>query len=319
MKFRSGGLKMEELSARILDGETRAMRALVRQSQGVNTLDLPAFRADVPALELREVANGTGGTRLRFNGYASVAEAPYTIADQFGDYTEIVRTGAWTRTLQAGADVIFCVNHDWTPAPMARTGGTMTLTADTIGLLTEASLDPGRADVYAMRSAMDDGSLRAMSFAFYVTRQVWSEDYSERSILEVDMDGGDASAVTHPASPATEGTTALRGKQAAAALTRVAGLLRSVQAGPATDALLTSVLALVAEADRAVDAAQPLLAGLLGVPNPDDDDDDGETPVVSVDPASGTYLMTSTDSSPAADEAPRSTVAAARLRLAASK
>ena len=37
-------------------------------------------------------------------------------------------------------------------------------------------------------------------------------------------------------------------------------------------AILAQVLDLVAAADDAVDAAQPLLADLMGVPNPDDDE-----------------------------------------------
>jgi phage head maturation protease len=55
---------------------------------------------------------------------------------------------------------------------------------------------------------MDGGELDAMSFAFYVVRQMWSPDYEQRDITEIDLDGGDTSVVTHPANPATTGTTA---------------------------------------------------------------------------------------------------------------
>lgn len=278
LKMRSGGLR--EFEQRVLDGDVRAMRALVRQAAGPNTLTLP-FRQ----VELREAPNGTGGSRLLFTGYASVTEAPYTMCDWYGDYTEIVRAGAFNRTLNANPDVIFCLNHGWDAAPMARTrAGTLRLAEDTTGLLTNADLDGDRADVYQVRSAMDAKELDAMSFAFWVTRQSWSPDYEQRDILEVDMDGGDTSVVTWPANPATTGTTALR-KAAAAALarSRVPGLIMQraraekrigATLSAATMETLQEVLDLVAEADDCVDTAQELLAELMGVPNPDDDESD---------------------------------------------
>jgi HK97 family phage prohead protease len=279
MKIRSGGLK--ELEQRVLDGDVRAMRALVRQASGPNTLDMPFQNC-----ELRAKPDGTGGTRLLFTGYASVVEAPYEMTDWLGDYTEIVRSDAFEETLSRSPDVIFCLNHAWDGAPMARTkAGTLRLSADATGLLTEADLDGKRSDVYQVQSAMDAGELDAMSFAFYVTRQSWSPDYDQRDILEVDINGGDTSVVTWPANPATTGTTALR-KHAATALarSRVPALIverarAEKRAGAtlsaATMETLQSVLDLINEADVAVDAAQPLLAELMGVPNPDTD---GEAP-----------------------------------------
>jgi HK97 family phage prohead protease len=278
MKIRSGGLK--ELEQRVLDGDVRAMRALVRQASGPNTLDMPFQNC-----ELRAKPDGTGGTRLLFTGYASVVEAPYKMEDWLGDYDEVVRDGAFAKTLSENPDVIFCLNHGWYGAPMARTKpGTLRLGADSTGLDTGADLDGSRSDVYQVQSAMDAGELDAMSFAFYVTRQLWSPDYEQRDILEVDLNGGDVSVVTWPANPHTTGTTALR-KRAAMALarSRVPALIverarAEKRAGAtlsaATMETLQSVLDLINEADVAVDAAQPLLAELMGVPNPDTD---GET------------------------------------------
>lgn len=277
MKIRSGGLDMRALEQRVLEGEIRAMRPLVRQASGPNTLDM-GFR-DV---ELRAKPDGTGGSRLLFTGYASVVDEPYEMQDWLGPYTEVVRGGAFTKTLSESPDVIFCLNHDWSGAPMARTkAGTHRLSADSVGLAVEADLDPKRSDVYQVQSAMDAGELDAMSFAFYVVRQTWSPDYEQRDIIELGMDGGDASVVTWPANPATTGSTALR-KAAASALvrSRVPGLIverarvekRAGKAlSSATMSTLQEVLDLVAEADVAVDSAQEILAELMGVPNPDDD------------------------------------------------
>jgi len=222
MKIRHGGL--QELEQRVLDGDPRAMRALVRQATGPNMLDL-RFNGQT---ELRSVPNGTGGDKLLFTGCASTVDSPYTMADWLGEYTEIVRSGAFTQTLNGNPDVIFALNHCWDGAPMARTkSGTLRLSADDTGsLMVEADLDGTRADVHQVRSAMDAGDLDAMSFAFWVTRQTWSPDYDQRDILEVDMDGGDTSVVTWPANPATTGTTALRSAQAKALMrTRVPALI----------------------------------------------------------------------------------------------
>jgi HK97 family phage prohead protease len=272
-----GGLR--DLEQRFLDGDTRALRALVRQAAGPNTLDL-SFRD----IALRAAPDGAGGSRMLFTGYASVIEEPYLMADWLGDYTEVVRSGAFDRTLAASPDVQMPIcNHNWDLIPIARTtAGTLRLAADSTGLAVEADLDGNRADVYQLQSAMDAGELDAMSFAFYVTRQMWSPDYEQRDIQEVDLDGGDVCVVTFPANPATTGTTALR-KRAATALarSRVPALLAEraraeKRAGAtlsaATMETLQEVLDLIADADVNVDAAQLVLSELMGVPNPDDDE-----------------------------------------------
>lgn len=283
MKVRRGGVlsragqALTATEQAALDGDPRALRALVRQAAGVNTLDAPL------QAELR--AGGAG--ELVFTGYASVTDTPYQMSDWLGPYTEIMRSGCFTRTLAGNPDVIFCLNHDWDAAPMARTNSrmgapTMTLAEDSTGLHVEARLDPTRADVRILQSCMDRGELDAMSFAFWTTAQTWSPDYEQRDIHEADLDGGDASQVTWPANPATTGTTSLRKRQAAAlARSRVPSLLleRARAAKRAAAALddptrlaLQAVLDLIAAADVAVDGAQPILAELLGVPNPDVDE-----------------------------------------------
>lgn len=264
-----GGLEL--LRQQFLDGDDRAMRALVRQVCGPNTLDMPFQET-----EIRVKSDGTGGDRLLFTGYASVVEAPFTMTDWLGDYTEVMRAGSFTKTLSQSPDVIFCLNHGWDGVPMARTkAGTLRLSADSTGLHNEADLDPSRSDVHMVRSAMDAGELDAQSFAFYVTRQTWSPDYDQRDILEVDMDGGDTSVVTWPANPATTGTTALR-SVAATSLVR-AGIPRllservasekraGAKISAATMETLQAVYDLVLDANDSAGAAAPLLAALMGV------------------------------------------------------
>ncbi|MFJ2575973.1 HK97 family phage prohead protease [Kitasatospora aureofaciens] len=240
----------------------------------VHALDMP-----FQGVEIREKPNGTGGSRLVFTGYASATERSYEMQDWLGPYTEIVRAGAFAKTLSEAPDTAFLLNHGG--ATMARTKpGTLHMAEDSTGLLTEAHLDPARSDVQIVRSGVEGGELDEMSFAFRVIRQQWSPDYDQRDILEVSLDHGDVSVVNYGANPHTGGTVGLRARQAATlARSDMPALVRrravdQLRAGgleAGTAETLAHVLQLIAAADGAVDVAQPLLAEVLGVPNPDAD------------------------------------------------
>ncbi|PJM98124.1 histone H1 [Streptomyces sp. CB01201] len=153
---------------------------------------------------LRAKPDGTGGDTLTFTGYACVTEQGYEMEDWLGAYTEVVRQGAFTKTLSEGADVPFLVNHGG--LTLARTkSGTLRLAEDGTGLHTEADLDPASPHVQALRSAMDRGDVDEMSFGFWVTRQQWSPDFDQRDILEVRLHKGDVSVVNFGANPNTAG------------------------------------------------------------------------------------------------------------------
>ncbi|GIG57391.1 peptidase U35 [Longispora fulva] len=163
-------------------------------------------------VELRSTPNGTGGEALTFSGYACVTNTLYEMADWLGSYNEQVLSGAFRQTLADNADVAFLVNHGG--LTLARTkSGTLTLAEDSTGLAVEAPLDPASPIVAGLRSAMERGDVDEMSFAFRVTGQSWSPDYSQRDITAVDLHKGDVSAVNYGANPATAGAS-LRGTQA---------------------------------------------------------------------------------------------------------
>lgn len=162
--------------------------------------------------ELREVPNGTGGTDLLFRGYACVTDAEYEMEDWLGPWVESVTRGAFAKTLSEGPDVAFLVNHGG--MTLARTKpGTLQLSEDGIGLLSEARLDPRNSQVMALRSAVERGDIDEMSFAFRVTRQEWDEDYTRRFINEVSIHHGDVSPVNFGANPHTGGTVSIRSKR----------------------------------------------------------------------------------------------------------
>ena len=247
-----------------------------RLSEGCGAAQRAIFRADAGVLpmrefELRSKPDGTGGEKLNFLGYASVTEVGYTIPDWLGDYQEIVRSGAFTRTLSQDPDVMFLLNHGG--MTMARTrSGSLRLSEDDKGLNADADLNPKRNDVHDLRVAIEDEDISEMSFAFRVVQQQWSPDYTQRDILEVDINGGDVSTVNKGANPGTGGLVSLRAMVSPRLLHSVTTTLRAGdQLTPQQSATLTRVLSALAMADDHIDASLEDLSDFLGVPNPDTD------------------------------------------------
>ena len=141
-------------------------------------------------------------TKITFRGYASVFNHDYEVHDAFGSFTERIAPGAFTRTLADNPDVMLLVNHQG--LPLARTkSSTLRLTQDKVGLRVEAQLDGNDPDVRALMPKMRRGDLDEMSFAFRVNDQVWADDFTDRTITEVNLSRGDVSVVSFGANPAT--------------------------------------------------------------------------------------------------------------------
>jgi HK97 family phage prohead protease len=138
-------------------------------------------------LEVRAVADGT-----KVVGYAAIFDSP----SEPMPFTEFVRRGAFTKTLNDGADVRLLIDHEG--VPLARTkSGTLALIEDERGLRVEADLDPMNPDAARIISAMRRGDLSQMSFAFRTIKDAWNSDRSVRELREVQL--FDVSIVTFPA------------------------------------------------------------------------------------------------------------------------
>jgi len=157
----------------------------------------------VSEFEFREA-----GDSLELTGYASVFDEPYEVyGGPPSGWLEIVDRRAFDKTLRSNPDVHLLINHEG--MPLARTkSGTLRLSTDSKGLMVEASLDRRDPDVQRLETKMSRGDMDQMSFAFRVIRQEWSEDESERRMVEVSIDRGDVSVVNFGANPAT--STSLR-------------------------------------------------------------------------------------------------------------
>jgi HK97 family phage prohead protease len=164
-------------------------------------------RAFPVALEVRAKKGASSVSTIE--GYASVTEQPYEMWDWLGPYSEVVRAGAFAKTLSETPQVQLLLNHGGLSMAYTK-AGTLRLSEDTQGLFMEADVNTARNDVRDMVTAIEDGAVDEMSFAFRVTRQMWSPDYDQRDILEIDLHRGDVSVVNFGANPATSIAPAMR-------------------------------------------------------------------------------------------------------------
>ena len=140
-------------------------------------------------------------------GIASVTNTPYEMYDMFGPYEEIIDHGAFTETLAADPDVAFLLNHRG--MTMARTRAkdgsqrTLSLRMADEGLESDSWLNPKRQDVADLVTAIEDGNIDQMSFAFMLEEGWWSDDFETFKITKVNLDRGDVSAVNYGANPYT--------------------------------------------------------------------------------------------------------------------
>lgn len=163
-------------------------------------------REGVGAVELREA-----GGKIHLSVYPSVTESWYDM----GGYEEIVRSGAFRRTLGQDPDVILNLEHSGLALASTRPvngAPTLDLSEAPKGLLGTAELSPDDPDARLLKVKSQQAPLEA-SFAFRVTRQQWDADFTKREIMEVDLHRGDISIVGRAASPATQGLVDVRGRR----------------------------------------------------------------------------------------------------------
>jgi len=141
-----------------------------------------------------ELRSGEAGA-VTLTGYASVFDQAY----QVGWFTERVNRRAFAKTVKE-ADVRALFNHD-PNYPLGRVrAGTLRLATDDHGLLYEVEL-PGSDVGRRVAEAVERGDVTGSSFSFATVRDRWSDDGSERELLEVKL--YDVGPVTFPANEAT--------------------------------------------------------------------------------------------------------------------
>lgn len=182
-----------------------------RPTQRRSGEDLDSPRAVVcrtAAPRIREAA-GDGGT-IGFTGLACATGQGYEMWDWYGPYTESVDPGAFGPSLaQADLDVPLVLQHV-DLRRIARTTiaagqvGYLALTEDDEGLRADApELDSADADVDYIARKIRSGLVEEMSFKFRITKGMWSPDWMEYHIQEVDIHRGDVAICGYGANPNT--------------------------------------------------------------------------------------------------------------------
>src|ERR1700744_4933504 len=156
----------------------------------------------VPANLRSSMVTQNGKQYLQVQGYATIYNRGYTMYDMFGTYQEVASSHMLDRSLALNPDVAFLVNH--AGVAMARsTNGSLTFQNDSTGLGITALLNMDRQDVRDLASAMSDGIVDEMSFAFMIDDGTWDDDFTTYTLNQVDINRGDVSAVNYGANPYT--------------------------------------------------------------------------------------------------------------------
>jgi HK97 family phage prohead protease len=147
-------------------------------------------------LEIRAAGDG-----MTFTGYAAVFNS--WSEDMFG-FREKIEPGAFARSLKRDRNLRMFLNHNSDNVLATTKAGTLSLAEDDKGLRVEAQLPDTQAG-RDLSTLMKRGDVDSMSFGFQAIRDKWSEDLTERTLLEVRL--FEVSPVTGwPAYPATSAT-----------------------------------------------------------------------------------------------------------------
>lgn len=130
------------------------------------------------AIELR-----AAGSRLQ--GYAAVFDA---LSPDLGGFREIVRHGAFRRSLAAAADVVALWDHDARSVLGRSKSGTLRLAEDARGLHFEIDA-PNTTIGRDVLEMVGRGDVSGASFAFTAREQRWNRDHGGtlRELLDVEL------------------------------------------------------------------------------------------------------------------------------------
>jgi len=205
------------------DKWVRAAWAIKAKLEGFEERKIGAKETRANHVELR--AEGDGRT---FTGYAAVFGQPSLPLP----FTEIVKPGAFKRSLQSRNRMMLLWNHD-TSNPLASTrNGSLQMVEDGHGLKVTATL-PNTTLGNDIAELVRSGVIDAMSFGFSVKKDSWSQDGQTRYLEDVSL--YEVSLVSTPAYEQTSGTVAVRSADGLSA-DALADALQKLELGQELDA-----------------------------------------------------------------------------------
>lgn len=160
-----------------------AMAAAARKSKSAGR----SLCDRVTPFELR-AAGPDAGDGLTFSGYAAVFDAPTTIRDQLGEFTESIAPGAFVDSLRERTPVLM-FDHGKHPLIGQMPLGRITAAReDDHGLYVEARLTDNWL-VQPVRDAVRDGAVSGMSFRFQVPAggDTWNREQTDRRVTRASV------------------------------------------------------------------------------------------------------------------------------------
>lgn len=147
---------------------------------------MPTERRFFPLDQIEVRSAGAKGVE----GYAALFDTPARIGSQ---YEEVIRRGAFTRSLAAGGDIIATRDHDAAQVLARTSGGSLALSQDSAGLHFRIADLPGTTyanDLKALLAA--GGLLGGASFTFSVDPKagdidVWNKEGRMRELRSVSL------------------------------------------------------------------------------------------------------------------------------------
>jgi len=230
------------------DKWVRAAWKIKSRLEGTEGRSLGGIETRANHVELR--AEGDGRT---FSGYASVFNEPSLPLP----FTEIVKPGAFKRSLQSRNRMMLLWNHD-TSNPLASTrNGSLVLTEDSKGLFVTATL-PNTTLGNDVAELVRSGVIDAMSFGFSVRKDSWSQDGNTRYLEDVSL--SEVSLVSTPAYEQTSGTVSVRSEVRDIDADQLANAMAKLESGEelgAEDAsLLTEIVNKLSKAEEVTEVEE---------------------------------------------------------------
>ncbi|HEX4499834.1 MAG TPA: HK97 family phage prohead protease [Scandinavium sp.] len=178
----------------------------------MNQLEHRIIGSSIRLLEARDsssAANDSSTAKLvaapRLGGYAA-RFLTRSLPLGFEQFYEQIDPQAFDESLAKQPDIRFTLNHDPSRIFGRTRAGTLQVSRDDNGLLFEVDL-PHTDEARTLATAIERGDISQCSFAFRTLQDDWSTDESGmlvRTLLRLDINNGDVSAVTYPAYEQTE-------------------------------------------------------------------------------------------------------------------
>ena len=134
------------------------------------------------AFEIREATQGDDAWTL--TGHAAVFDQPTTIRDAWGEFTEVIKRGAFEKTLQEN-DVLALYNHETGATLGRKSAGTLDIAEDARGLAFTLRVDPEITEHRDAYLRAKRGDVKGMSFGFAAIKESFDKEEQRRELLEV--------------------------------------------------------------------------------------------------------------------------------------